>query len=287
MRKVAVTGAGGFVGSMLVRHFEAAGWDVTRLSHSASAGDENTVFFRLGVNLAPDVFRSRQISALVHCAYDFRPVKPAEIHRVNVEGSRQLLVAAKAGGVERIAVMSTISAFEGATSTYGRAKLEIEDAAKSAGALVVRAGLVYGDGPATSGGMFGSLAKSVQRGVVPLIDGGKHPQYLIHEEDLWLLLKGFVEGEVRDPGKPVVAAASKPWPLRDLLAELARRQGRHPRFVAVPWMPVWASLRFAEAVHLPVPFRSDSVISLVRQDRNPDFDSLARAGITARDFSAC
>ena len=286
MTRVAITGASGFVGSMLARHFEDAGWDVTRLSQSANTDDTSTVRFRLGEDLAPDVFRGRQISALVHCAYDFRPVKPAEIHRVNVDGSRKLLAAAKAAGVERIAVMSSISAFEGASSTYGRAKLEIEAAAISVGALVVRSGLVYGDGPATAGGMFGSLARSVQRGVVPLIDGGKHPQYLIHEEDLWLLLKGFFEGEVRDPGKPVVAAASKAWPLRDLLAELARRQGRHPRFVAVPWMPVWAGLRLAEIVHLPVPFRSDSVISLVRQDRNPDFDPLAAAGITARDFSA-
>jgi nucleoside-diphosphate-sugar epimerase len=286
MTRVAITGASGFVGSMLARHFEAAGWNVTRLSHSASTGDTSTVLFRLGEDLAPDVFSSRQIAALVHCAYDFRPVKPAEIYRVNVDGTRKLLAAAKTGGVERIAVMSSISAFDGATSTYGRAKLEIEAAAISAGALVVRSGLVYGDGPATAGGMFGSLARSVQRGVVPLIDGGKHPQYLIHEEDLWLLMKGFFEGEVRHPGKPVVAAASKAWPLRDLLAELARRQGRHPRFVAVPWMPVWAGLRLAEIVHIPVPFRSDSVISLVRQDPNPDFDSLAKAGITARDFSA-
>jgi len=285
MARVAITGASGFVGSLLVRHFEDAGWDVTRLSHSANTGDTNTVSFRLGEDLASDVFRSRQIAALVHCAYDFRPVKPAEIHRVNVEGTRKLLATAKAGGVERIAVMSSISAFEGATSTYGRAKLEIEAAAISAGALVVRSGLVYGDGPATAGGMFGRLAKSVQRGVVPLIDGGKHRQYLIHEEDLWFLMKGFFDGKVRDPGKPVVAAASKAWPLRDLLVELARRQGRHPRFVAVPWMPVWAGLRLAEVVHIPVPFRSDSVISLVRQDPNPDFDSLAQAGITARDFS--
>jgi nucleoside-diphosphate-sugar epimerase len=286
MRRVAITGASGFVGSMLARHFADAGWNVTRLSHSASGGEQSTVPFRLGEDLAPEVFRNRQISALVHCAYDFRPVKPGEIHRVNVEGSRKLLTAAKAGGVERIAFMSTISAFEGCTSMYGRAKLEIEAAAIAAGALVVRAGLVYGDGAATAGGMFGSLARSVQRGVVPLIDGGSHPQYLIHEQDLWRLLQGFFEGDVRDPGKAVVAAASRAWPLRDLLAELARRQGRHPRFVSVPWQPVWAGLKLAEVVHLPVPFRSDSVISLVHQDPRPDFDSLAATGITARDFRA-
>jgi nucleoside-diphosphate-sugar epimerase len=284
MSNVAITGASGFVGSMLARHFEDAGWDVTRLSRSA--GDGVTVPFHLGEDLAPDVFRSRQISALVHCAYDFRPIKAAEIHRVNVEGSRKLLAAAKAGGVDRMAVMSSISAFEGCASSYGRAKLEIEASATTYEALVVRAGLVYGDGSATDGGMFGSLARSVQGGVVPLIDGGTHAQYLIHEGDLWRLMKRFFEGELRAPGRPVVAASPRPWRLRDLLTELARRQGRQPRFVSVPWMPVWAGLRLAELVHLPVPYRSDSVVSLVCQDQHPDFDSLAAAGITPRDFSA-
>lgn len=284
-KTVAITGAGGYVGSMLARHFEAAGWAVTRLSSSAKAGDDSAVPFHLGEELAPDLFRSRHISALVHCAYDFHPVKRAEIRRVNLEGSRKLLVAAQAGGVERMVVMSSISAFEGCRSLYGQAKLEIEAAAASFGALVVRSGLVYGDGSPTAGGMFGSLARSVQNGLVPLIDGGLHPQYLIHEEDLWRLLKGFLEGALHDPGRPVVAASSRAWPLRDLLAELARRQGLHPRFVTVPWQPVWAGLRLAELAHLPVQYRSDSVISLVRQDRKPDFNSLAAVGITARDFS--
>jgi nucleoside-diphosphate-sugar epimerase len=285
MRTVAITGARGYVGSMLSKHFEAAGWTVTRLSRSATAGDDGTVPFHLGEEVAPDLFSRRHIDALVHCAYDFRPVKRAEIHRINVEGSRKLLMAAEAGGVERMVVLSTISAFEGCRSLYGRAKLEIEAAAAAVGALVVRAGLVYGDGPPTAGGMFGSLATSVMRGTVPLIDGGVHPQYLIHEDDLWRLLRGFCDGEIQNPGRPVVAAAPRAWPLRDLLGELARRQGRRPRFVTVPWLPVWTGLRVAEFVHLPVPYRSDSVISLIHQDRNPDFASLASAGITPREFS--
>jgi hypothetical protein len=134
--------------------------------------------------------------------------------------------------------------------------------------------------------MFGSLATSVQRGLVPLIDGGIHPQYLIHEEDLWGLVKRFCDGNVDNPGKPVVAASPRAWPLRDLLTVLARRQGRHPKFVPVPWQPVWAGLRLAEMAHLPVQYRSDSVISLVHQDPNPDFNSLKAVGITAREFSA-
>jgi hypothetical protein len=181
--------------------------------------------------------------------------------------------------------MSTISAFEGCRSVYGQAKLEIEAAATSVGALVIRAGLVYGDGPPTAGGMFGSLATSVRRGLVPLIDGGIHPQYLIHEADLWRLVGGYCDGAIQNPGKPVLAASRRAWRLRDLLTELARSQGRHPRFVPVPWLPVWTGLRLAELAHIPVPYRSDSVISLVNQDRRPDFESLEAVGITAREFA--
>ena len=284
MKRIAITGAHGFVGSLLTRRFLEAGWAVTRLSHSASTGEGDEVLLRLGDEVQPEVFRSRNITALVHCAYDFRPVSRAEIQRVNVVGSRKLLASAAAGGVQRIAVMSTISAFEGCRSNYGRAKLEIEAASLAAGALVVRSGLVWADGPPSGGGMFGSLAKSVRAGLVPLVGGGRYPQYLINVQDLWELLRLFCDGAIQNPGKPVVAAASKPWPMRDLLAELARRQGRHPRFITVPGEPVWAGLRLAEIAHVPVPYRSDSVVSLVYQDRRPDFSSLIALGIAARDF---
>jgi nucleoside-diphosphate-sugar epimerase len=286
MKRIGITGAQGFVGSMLARRFVEAGWVVTRFSHSASAAGGDAVPFRLGDEIQPEVFRSRNITALVHCAYDFKPVTRAQIQRVNVDGSRKVLASAAAAGVERIAVMSTISAFEGCRSDYGRAKLEIEAAARAAGALVVRAGLVWADGPPAGGGMFGSLARSVKGGFVPLIGGGRYPQYLIHVQDLWELLRRFCDGELPNPAKPLVAAASKPWPMRELLAELARRQGAHPRFVPVPWQPVWAGLRLAEIAHVPVPYRSDSVISLVYQDPHPDFASIRALGIVARDFTA-
>jgi nucleoside-diphosphate-sugar epimerase len=273
------------VGSLLARRFLESGWAVTLFSHSASPDDGATVPFRLGDEVQPEVFRSRNITALVHCAYDFGPVGRAEINRVNVDGSRKLLASAAAGGVQRIAVTSTISAFEGCRSRYGRAKLEIEAAAGAAGALIVRSGLVWADGPPSGGGMFGSLAKSARAGLIPLVGGGGYPQYLIHVQDLWELLRRFCDGEIQNPGRPVVAAAAKPWPMRDLLAELARRQGAHPRFLSVPWQPMWAGLKLAEIAHLPVPYRSDSVVSLVYQDRNPDFSTLNALGIVARDFS--
>ena len=78
------------------------------------------------------------MSALVHCAYDFKPLRWDEIRAVNVEGARKLFPAARAAGVEKIICISSISAYDGCRSLYGKAKLEIEKIALDNGALVIR-----------------------------------------------------------------------------------------------------------------------------------------------------
>ena len=282
-RRVGITGASGFVGSQLASRFEKEGWSVIRFSR----GGREAVQFQLGDEVSPEVFRSREIGALVHCAYDFRPVRWADIDRTNVEGSRQLIDAANAGGVERIVVISTISAFAGCRSLYGRAKLAIEaDAARSGGA-VVRSGLVYGDdsGP-SSGGMIGSLSRSARGRFVPLLDGGGQLQYLVHIDDLFQLVCRLCTGDLGRPARPVVAASARAWTVRELVRELAGRQGSEPRFVSVPWQVAWLGLKAAELAGLRPAYRSDSVISLVHQDPHPDFASLTELGMSVRDFGA-
>src|SRR5206468_10991476 len=75
--------------------------------------------------------RARKVSVLVHAAWDFSALTAADIHRVNVEGSARLFQLAREAGVRRIVLISSISAFNGARSLYGRAKLEVEaDAAR-------------------------------------------------------------------------------------------------------------------------------------------------------------
>jgi len=281
-RRVAITGASGYVGTALAARFERAGWTVTRLTRAG--GD--AVRFRLGEEVDPELFRSRRMDALVHAAYDFAPVTWTDIRRVNVEGSRKLLSAAREGGVHRIVVLSSISAFPGCRSLYGRAKLEIEQAALAVDGAVVRPGLVWMDPGAPEGGMFGSLIRSARGSLVPLIDGGSHCQYLVHIDDLFTVVSRLSEEAGDRPNEPIVAASPRCWPMRALVAELARRQGLKPRFVGVPWRVVWLGLKAAETAHVRLGYRSDSVVSLVHQDPRPDFTSLGRIGVTPRDFSA-
>ena len=85
---------------------------------------------------------------------------------MNVEGSRKILEAAREAKTPKIIFISSISAFDGCRSLYGRAKLEIEKIALDCGALVIRPGLVYGEG---AGGMFGKLVAQMKKSsVIPL-----------------------------------------------------------------------------------------------------------------------
>lgn len=280
-KHVAVTGASGYVGGRLVDRFRRDGWTVTRLARTAGA----EVQFDLEGAVDAAVFRSRGIDTLVHCAYDFRPVAWRDIERVNVNGSRRLLSAAGAGGVKRIVLLSSISAFPGCRSLYGRAKLAIEDGARKIGAAIVRSGLVFVDPDEKAGGMYGSLERSARARVVPLIGGGTQCQYLIHIDDLYRLVAGLASGDLATPLSPVVAASPRCWTVRELVQTLSRRQGHDPRFVSVPWHGVWLGLKCAELVGLRLGYRSDSVVSIVYQDPHPDFSTISSLGVDVREFA--
>jgi nucleoside-diphosphate-sugar epimerase len=285
-RSCAVTGASGYVGSRLCEHFVKRGWNVFALSRRRSdcSGGPVHVPFQFDGLISSEVFRRNGIQVLVHCAYDFGPRKWEEIRRINVEGSTRLLRAAKEGGVQTIIVISSISAFEGCQSLYGRAKLELEKIGTEFGAGIIRPGLVYGKH--ASGGMFGALQKSVRKSaIVPLIGSGRQVQYLVHEEDLSELIFKVSSGEIKLPRKPVVAASPRAWPVRELLAVMASAQGARILFFPVPWRCVWLGLKAAETCGVHLPFRSDSVVSLIRQDPSPDF-SFAAEYDGFRKFSA-
>jgi nucleoside-diphosphate-sugar epimerase len=134
--------------------------------------------------------------------------------------------------------------------------------------------------------MFGSLLQSSRASIVPLIGGGSHCQYLVHVDDLYALVSALAAGATPAPAGPVVVASSRCWPMRELITALARRQGRKPRFVSLPWQAVWLGLRAAEVARLRPGYRSDSVVSLVNQDPSPDFSGLKGLGFTAREFTA-
>ncbi len=275
----AITGSNGYVGGCLKQHFIARGWDVLELTRQPKPGTR-AVTFHLGGDISAAALAG--VTALVHCAYDFKPLKWAELQAVNVAGTEKLFQAARAAGVRRIICISTISAYEGCRSLYGRAKLEIEQSAQKHDALVIRPGLVYGSGP---GGMFGKLAAQIQKSnIIPMIGDGSQIQYLVHEAELGAFAEKYAAETLTPEPRLITAANDQPWPFKKLLQQIARGLGRNPKFIPLPWRLVWAGLKGAETAGLRLNFRSDSLVSLMYQNPAPDFSPNAAAGLVCRPF---
>jgi len=283
----AVTGASGYVGSRTADHLAGVGWEVRALCRAeSSVRDERflRVPFELGFKPAPGALDG--VDALVHVAYDFSHSRWRDIARVNIEGTRQLLAAAREAEIDRIVCVSTTAAFPGARSLYGRAKLEIEQMAIDVGAAVIRPGLVWGPQGAA---MFGALRRVVKRlPVVPLIAPADLGLPLVFEDDLALLLERLLDSWPDGSGRLFVAACEQTLTFSELLRSLSPQDGIRRRFVPFPWKVLWLGLRALERLGWTPPFPSDRLLSLVTADRNPLAHATARAeryGVEFRPYS--
>lgn len=285
----AVTGAHGYVGSVLRRALEANGWSVLSLVRHPSPG-ANEVSWSLEMPesessspaAAPvaEMFREHGVSALIHAAWDMSLVRRSDMERVNVLGSVRLLAGAHAANLRRIVFISSISAYEGVSSLYGQTKLAVERAALAAHGVVIRPGMVYGEPP---GAMFAALRRQAAHSMILLPGYGGHPQYLVHQDDLAAATLQALAME-DPPMAPVTVAHPRAWPFRSLLAELAAAQGSTPQFLPVPWQLLYLALRTGETAGLKMPFRSDSLYSLVHQNPHPEMNA-AMLGVEPRPFS--
>ncbi len=115
-----VTGGSGVVGSAVVRHLVSAGAEVGALARSAEAA---SVVEELGaVAIEGDVLSKSSLTAAVygrrivfHVAgvNELCPRDPERLWAVNVEGTRRVVRSAKAAGVERVVLTSSVTALGG------------------------------------------------------------------------------------------------------------------------------------------------------------------------------
>jgi nucleoside-diphosphate-sugar epimerase len=242
----------------------AADFNVVAMGRTLGDGGIRWQMGDVGVGPA---LAERGVAVLVHSAWDMKQTDAAKNWTSNVDGSRQLLDEARASGVSQVVFVSTMSAFEGARSEYGKSKVAVEAMVLAAGGTVVRPGLVWGDRP---GGMFGSLRAQVSKGgPVPMIGDGRYAQYLVHEDDLAEGIRQAALG--RFPGQVLTLAHEEPWMLRDLILGMAEKEGKKITPVDIPWWLIYGGLKAAETVGVKLGFRSDSLLSLVYQNRAPKF----------------
>src|SRR6185503_6443993 len=134
--KVAITGATGFIGSHLDTRLAGEGHEVVR---TARRDLDN-------VDQLNAAFAGCEVVA--HCAGINRELGDQTYARVHVEGTRNVVAAAKTAGVEKIVVMSFLRARPNCGSPYHESKWEAEEIVRDSGLdyTVIKAGVVYGRG---------------------------------------------------------------------------------------------------------------------------------------------
>jgi len=269
---IAVTGANGYVGGRILSHLRARGLEALAFVRRPAPGEEGERRYALGEPLEGSVLDG--VDTVVHAAYDLSR-RGEEIREVNFRGSLPLLegLAARGG---RALLISSLSAFDGARSQYGRTKLELERAVLERDGIVLRPGLVFG---ARAGGLFGSMVAALsRRAVAPLIGGGHQRLFLTHDQALAALVADLVGVRAAGAG-PVFAAHEVPSSLRAIAGQIAGAQGRRLRVIPLAPALVGLGLRCAEIAGVEMPFRRDSLRSLANPIPLDQISALARSAV--------
>lgn len=274
---VLVTGATGFTGGHLAATLARRGHHVRALVRVRSRERfQVSPLPALGVELVEGDLAdpasleraTRGVEVVYHIAATYREAgQPDEAYRrVNVDGTRALLEAARSAGVRRVVHCSTGGVHGHIASPpatedapfnpgdiYQASKLEAEQAARRYGdetgldVVVARPIGIYGPGDTRFLKMFRGLA----RGRFPLLGSCEAFYHLTYIDDL---VEGFILcGEVPAArGRTYILAGRRYTTLNDLVALVAREVGRRPPRLHLPVWPFFVAGALCELVCVPL-----------------------------------
>jgi dihydroflavonol-4-reductase len=282
---VYVTGGGlGFVGGHVARALRARGHDVRDAYVD--------VLDRAGLERA-----MAGCEAVVHVAalYSYARRDRAALARVNIEGTRTVLAAAAAAGVARIVHTSssgTCGPVAGRPATeedeppawelavpYKRTKLEAEQLALAAGAVVVNPTTPVGEGdtrPTPTGAMIRGVARGRFRGYIPTTG--------LNVVDVRDVAAGHALALERGrPGERYLLGGTDMW-LGDFFAAVAAAAGLPPPRLRIPYGAARAAARLGlvnpdevALARLPMFFSSEKAARELGYRPGPVGPAIARA----------
>jgi dihydroflavonol-4-reductase len=295
-----VTGATGFVGAAVARALVNAGWEVRVLVRSGSnRANLRGLPLEIAVgDLADPVSLARALvdcTALFHVAADYRlgAREPAQLYRTNVEGTRNILHAARAAGVERIVYTSSVATIglpadgspgEEATPVvltdmighYKRSKYLAEELMRDAARLGVSVVIVNPSTPIGPGDVkptpTGQTVLDAAFGRTPVyVDTGLN---IVHVDDVAAgHLLAFHHGRA---GERYILGGQD-MTLREILTQIAQLVGRKPPRICLPHAAVLPMAFVAEAFARASGRPTRITLEGVRMARKRMFFSSAKA----------
>lgn len=267
--KVLVTGASGFLGQATAAAVRDAGHEVRTFQRRPSGvpGVQD-----VAGTMTDDAAIARAVDgveAVVHLAAKVSLAgDPADFARVNIEGTRSLLAAARAAGVGRFVFVSSPSVAHTGSSLvgadagpaepsrargdYARTKaaaelLALEADAPDFAVVAVRPHLVWGPGDTQ---LVGRIVERARAGRLPLLDSGAALIDTLYVDNAATAMVAALERATDDGvhGNAYVVTNGEPRPVADLLAGICTASGVRPPQWHVPAAVARAAGSVVEAV---------------------------------------
>ncbi|MEO7015099.1 MAG: NAD(P)H-binding protein [Leifsonia sp.] len=220
--RVAITGGTGFVGRNLAQRLEASETVVVSRRTGVSIDD---------VDALAAAFAG--CDAVAHCAGINREVGDQTFERVHVEGTRNVIAAARRAGVKRIVMVSFLRARPDCGSGYHESKWAAEELVRQSGIdhTILKSGMIYGAGDH----MVNHVTRAVR--TVPMFATVGFRERTVRPvpvDDAVDVLIAALEGRIPDPMVAVMGAEE--FTLGEAVRRIARVAGRRPVFFPAP---VW------------------------------------------------
>jgi dihydroflavonol-4-reductase len=298
--KALVTGATGFVGAAVARALLRNQWQVRVL---ARKGSDRRNLTDLQVELvegdltdAGSLERAAQgCEGLFHVAADYRlgARDPSQLYRANVEGTRNVLNAARRGGVRRIVYTSSVAtigipadgtpgdeqtpnSIENMIGHYKRSKYLAEEVARDAARDGLSVVIVSPSTPVGPGDVkptpTGQLVLDAAAGRMPAyVDTGLN---IVHVDDV---ANGQLLAYERGIAGERYILGGQDMSLRDILTAIAQLVGRTPPRVRLPYGVVLPIAYVAEGLAKLTGRSGRITLEGVRMSRKRMFFSSAKA----------
>ena len=218
---ILLTGADGFVGSAV---HDAAG---RRGIAVRAASRRQTPAFDI---LRPDTLKPAMegVGTVIHAAgaaHVFRRTAASEdwMRRTNVEGTRNVVAAARSADVRHIILVSSVSVYGSDSDVYSESKRQgeqaaIEEARDAVALTILRLATVYGEGDR---GNVLRLVLAIDRGRFIGIGSGDNRKTLIHRDDAGAAIVAAAVSGISG----VFNVAAPPVTMREVVAAIADALG--------------------------------------------------------------
>ena len=254
--KIIVTGSSGFIGGQIVKYFAAKGYQVLAMQRKAPASVLDNVYYQsYDLSTPVDISKFNGATYLIHTAFQSYNRNNTAANSINYSGTVNLINVCKKAGI-KIIFLSSMSAHNRANSNYGKTKLQLENMFDYRKDLVLKLGLVLGNG-----GLFETITNFIENHrFVPILGQYKLIQTVSMNDFLKLIEISMKKGIVGNypVGEP------NPVPLKIFYKAIATAMSRKPIFIPVPFGVVYILCLIAEITGIRLSITTENILGLKR-----------------------